>query len=141
MRIPFLQRVTVKKITGDTTAPGHNQAAKLLEGLLQDLPELLLALVVDVRSGHILAAYTAQTQLNPHKISASTTNVAQQLANIATMPGFVGQQLVDHVTVLNNQLHVLRLTPDQQRGCLLVVHPHDTNLALVREVLRMRTEQ
>jgi len=136
MRIPFLQKVAVRKITSDASGAAREQATALLESLLQELPELLLATVVDLPSGRLLAAYTKQAQSDPYKITASTVATARQLARIANQPGLAGQELQDIVLVLENQLYVLRLTANQPWSCLLLVNVHDTNLALAREVLR-----
>lgn len=141
MRIPFLQKVAVRKITSDAAGTSREQATQLLEGLLQELPELLLATVVDLDSGRLLAAYTKQAQSDPYKVTAHTVATARHLARVSAQPGLATQQLQDLVLVLDNQLYVLRLTPNRQWGCLLLVYTHDTNLALAREVLRKHSSQ
>lgn len=140
MRIPFLQKVTVKKITSDATGTDRERATKMLEGLLRELPELIAALVVDVSSGRTLAAYTTQTQLDPYKVSSRTAAEAQHFTRVSTVPGLADQQLADQVVVLEEQLHLLRLTPDQRWCCLLIVNTYDTNLALARDLLRKYTD-
>ncbi|MBW3130465.1 hypothetical protein KYK14_18015 [Hymenobacter profundi] len=141
MRIPFLQKVAVRKITSDVTGASRERATEILEGILQELPELLLATVVDLSSGRLLAAYTKQAQSDPYKVTTHAVATARHLARLSAQPGLATQQLEDLVLVLDEQFHVLRLTADQQWGCLLLVYTHDTNLALAREVLRKHSSQ
>ncbi|UOR05425.1 hypothetical protein MUN82_21170 [Hymenobacter aerilatus] len=136
MRIPFLQKVAVRKVTSDATGAARERATGILEGILQELPELLLATVVDLSSGRLLAAYTKQAQSDPYKITAYTVATARHLARLPNQPGLTTQELQDLVLVLDEQLAIFRLTADQQLGCLLLVYTHDTNLALAREILR-----
>jgi hypothetical protein len=140
MRLPFLHKPVVKKITGDALGIDRYKADTVINNLLRELPELIAAAVVDVSSGKTLAAYTTTTSFDPYKISTRNAELMRQTQKTLTSPWLVGQQLNDFIVVLDEQLHCMRTTPDGQWLCYVAVWLADTNMALVRDVMRRSTK-
>ncbi|GAB2969498.1 hypothetical protein GCM10027048_45440 [Hymenobacter coalescens] len=136
MRLPFLHKPVVKKITGDAFGLDRYKAETVIKNLLKELPELVAAAVVDVKSSKTMAAYTSVVSFDPYKISNRNAELVRQTQKALTAPWLSGQQLNDLIVVLDEQLHCLRTTDDGQRLCYVAVRLADTNMALVRDVMR-----
>jgi hypothetical protein len=117
-------------------ATGAGAAEAALRYLLAELPELLMVVVVKTDSEQVLASYTSHPQLKPS--SAALLGVANvQLLHAGQLAqDHAHEQLIELLTTLASQLHLLRLQPGGQHFIYLVVDAHDTNLALAREVMR-----
>jgi hypothetical protein len=139
MRIPFLQKPAVKKVTGEALGLEGYEATNLINKLLHEFPELLAAAVVDVKSARTLAAYTAQATLDPYKLGARTLDELKHLHKVLTAPWLRGQQLSDFTVVLDEQLHILRPVAGGRWFCVVAVRSVDTNMALLRDVVRRHT--
>lgn len=139
MRLPFLHKFTVKKITGDASGTERQKAEALLTAILRELPELLVMAVVEVQSGKTVAAYTATAALDPYKLNSRYAATIRQTRQFLMQPWLADQHLTDFVLLLEDQLHCLRLTAGGQWLCYVVVRIADSNLALVREVMRRCT--
>ncbi|GAB2770113.1 hypothetical protein HNQ93_000433 [Hymenobacter luteus] len=136
MRLPFLHKVAVKKITGDATGPEREQAETIIRSVLGELPELIAAAVVDISSGKTLVAYTTQSSFDLYKISSRNAELIRTTHRMLLAPWLENQQLTDLVVLLEDQLHCLRTTANQRWLCYVAVRSADTNMALVREVMR-----
>jgi hypothetical protein len=136
MRLPFLHKPVVKKITGDALGIERHKADTVINALLRELPELVAAAVVDVKTNKTLAAYTAQVSFDPYKISSRNAELIRQTQKQLTRPWLAGQQLNEVIVVLDEQLHCLRTTAEGQWLCYVAVRTADTNMALVRDVMR-----
>ncbi|UYZ57987.1 hypothetical protein [Hymenobacter latericus] len=136
MRFPFLHKTVVKKITGDALGIDRYKADAVINALLLDLPELVAAAVVQVPANKTLAAYTSTSQFDPYKISGRNAELVRQMQRMLAAPWLAGQQLADVLVVLDEQLHCLRLAADGQWLCYAAVRSADTNMAVLREVLR-----
>ncbi|MDU0369293.1 hypothetical protein ACFPAF_02705 [Hymenobacter endophyticus] len=139
MRLPFLHKFTVKKITGDASGIERQKAEVLLTAILRELPELLAMAVVEVQSGKTMAAYTATALLDPYKLNSRYAANIRQTRQFLTQPWLSDQNLTDFVLLLEDQQHCLRLASDGRWLCYVVVRIADANLALVREVMRRCT--
>ncbi|OON67989.1 hypothetical protein B0919_15085 [Hymenobacter sp. CRA2] len=126
----------MKKITGDALGIERHKADTVINSLLRELPELVAAAVVDVKSSKTLAAYTAQVSFDPYKLSIRNAELIRQTQKNLTSPWLAGQQLNDLVVILDEQLHCLRTTANGQWLCYVAVHLADTNMAMVRDVMR-----
>lgn len=127
MRIPFLQKLTGLP-AGQVT--GSGPAAEAVRHLLQELPELLLAAVLDTQSGTVLAGLAATRDYQPGAVAGPAGVVLQQL-RAATSPDAGLQELV---LTLTTQLHVLRPVATGHQLLYLAVDARDTNLAIARQV-------
>lgn len=136
MRLPFLHKTVVKKITGDASGAERQAAEAMLNTLLRDLPELIAAAVVDTRATKTLAAYTATAGFDPYKISGRNAELVRQLQQLLREPWMTGQQVADVLILLDDQLHCIRPTATGHWFCYLAVRLADTNMAIAREVLR-----
>lgn len=136
MRIPFLNQLVVKKITGDAVGTTRSSAETLIQHLLRELPELVTVAVVDTASSKMVAAYTATPKFDPYKLTARSTDLFRGLQRMLTVPWLQGQQVTDLVVVLDEQLHCLRPIGQGRQICYLVVRLADTNMSLVRDILR-----
>jgi len=130
----FLKRPSLRTIVA---AEGADAAApRVLEGLL---PELLLACVVEVASGKMLASYTTQASYNLlHLRYAKLLRTVQQAVASGAWPG---GPLTDLTLVLDDPLHHLRPLRAGQWYCFVAVLTAGANLALTKEVVcRCTTE-
>lgn len=139
MRLPFLHKLYVKKITGDASGVERERAETIVSAILRELPELIGVSVVDIRTGKTLAAYTALASFDPYKVSSRNVELIRQTLRMLTAPWLADQQLTDFNVLLEDQLHCLRLTASNQWLCYLAVRTADANMALVREVMRRCT--
>lgn len=136
MRIPFLNQLVVKKITGDAVGATRSSAETLIQHLLRELPELVAVAVVDTASSKMVAAYTATPKFDPYKLPARSTELFRGLQRMLSAPWVQGQQVTDLVVVLDEQLHCLRPMGQGRQIAYLVVRLVDTNMSLVRDILR-----
>lgn len=136
MRLPFLHKPVVKKITGDALGIDRHKADSIIKHLIQALPELVATAVVDVRSAKTLAAYTSLVSFDPYKISSRNAEMMRQVQKLLAAPWMPGQQLNDLVFLFDEQMYCFRTTPDGQWLYYVAVRQADSNMALVRDVMR-----
>lgn len=144
MNLPFLRhlpglgrRPLSRVVASSDATPTGAEAA--LHYLLAELPELLMAAVVVMGSGQVLASYTTQPQLWPSAAAPFWTAAVQQLQASQTAQGSESEQLEGILVTLPTQLHLLHLAPTGQYLLCLAIADADTNLALAREILRQAT--
>ncbi len=129
--LPFLNRFSLHKLV----EAGGSPARLVLESLLRELPELL-ACVVELASGKVLAYYTTQTGYSPHHVSLRYARLLRSTHHaLASQPWMTGP-LTDITTVLDEHLHHLRPLHDGQWYCFVAVRTADTNLALLKDAVR-----
>ena len=139
MNLPFLRHLPGlgrQPLHRIVAAAGATTAEAALQHLLAELPELLLAAVVAVDSGQMLASYTSQPQLKPSSAAPFWVAIVRQLQASQAAQQQPEEQPEEIVTTLLSQLHLLRLQPGGQYFLYLAVEARDTNLALAREVMR-----
>lgn len=126
----FLKRLSLRTMV---VAEGADAAAPhVLDGLLRELPELLLACVVEVASGKILA----QASYNPNHRSLRYARLLHTMHRAVASGTWPGGALTHLTLVLDNQLHHPRPLRAGQCSCLVAVHPAAVNLALTKKVVR-----
>jgi len=143
MQVPFLNRlqglagVTVNKVVPTGSGPEYQAAAQLLQRVLEELPELLAAAVIQIESGQPVATYTTSRDFNPTKIAGFNAALVQAqrhaLTALSTAPD---ERLEEILITLPTQLHLLRLLTNNQQLLYVAVESHDTNLGIAREVMR-----
>ncbi|WP_400193551.1 hypothetical protein [Hymenobacter sp. B81] len=126
----------MRRITGDAVGLDRYKADSFINNLLKELPELVAAAVVEVKTSKTMAAYTSLASFDPYKISSRNAELLRQTQKALNAPWLAGQRLNDLVVVLDEQLHCLRTTADGLRLCYVAVRLADTNMALVRDVMR-----
>ncbi|MGI4737281.1 MAG: hypothetical protein ACRYG7_19115 [Janthinobacterium lividum] len=146
MKIPFLQRFPLlggppigQVVAG--TGPSAAGAAAALQHLLAELPDLLLAAVLEVATGHLLATYASERTYQPSLLAAPVAAVVQQLRANQASQGLAAEELQELVLTLPSQLHLLRLRPGGQHLLYLAVDTHDTNLAIARQLMEQAIAQ
>lgn len=144
MKIPFLRhlpslgrRPLFKIVANPEALAGGTEVA--LQHLLAELPELLMAAVIALGSGQVLASYTTQPQLWPSAAAPFWTAAVQQLQSSQAAQSPAPAQLEEILITMPAQLHLLYLAPSQHYLLCLVIGAADTNLALAREVMRQAT--
>ncbi|WP_324675785.1 hypothetical protein [Hymenobacter sp. GOD-10R] len=136
MKIPFLTKPAIKKVTGEAFGTERAQLTTLVNEFLQELPELLTFSVVDIKSARVLVAYTSQANFDPYKLATHNTKVVKEFQKALTASWLGDQQMNDLAIVLEDQFHIIRLMPDRRRYCHLAVKSSDTNMAIAREIMR-----
>lgn len=139
MQFPFLRRLSLRKITIGTANEASQPARILLENLLRELPDLLMACVVDVPSGRVVASYTTETALNPNQISLRYAKLLQATDIALAARHIPGGPLTEMTLLLEEQIHLIRPVQNGQGYCFLAVRTADTNLAMAAELLRRNT--
>ncbi|GAB3638155.1 hypothetical protein GCM10027422_37450 [Hymenobacter arcticus] len=135
MKIPFLHRFQ-KPATQAVTEKQRSEAEATVAALLLALPELLAVAVIDIASGQALAAHTNAPDLVPAKAAPYNAEVVRQKRRALQALDLPGERIEDILITLHQQLHLLRVSHDDQRVLYLAINSRDTNLALVRDVLR-----
>ncbi|MVN76092.1 hypothetical protein GO988_07125 [Hymenobacter sp. HMF4947] len=146
MKIPFLRHLPllggppIRQVVAGTgsQAPG---AAAALQHLLTELPDLLMAAVLEVATGQLLATYAAERDYQPSLLATPVVAVVRQLQANQAAQGPAAEELEEVVLTLSSQLHLLRLRPGGQQFLYLAVDIRDTNLAIARELMRQAIEQ
>ncbi|UOQ66537.1 hypothetical protein [Hymenobacter volaticus] len=115
-------------------------AARVVQQVLLELPELLAVAVVDVASGTSLAAHSTAT-INPNTAASFNAEVVRQKQKAMAALELTDERIDDILITLSSQLHLLQLTPDSSRFIYLVVSAQYTNLGIAREVLRAQVSQ
>lgn len=141
MTIPFLRHLpglsgprTQQVITGRDARAAAAKAA--LDHLLEHLPELLMATVVDIASGTALASYATERRYQSTTMTAAVVAAAQQVqASLATQEASPAEQLHEILLTLSSQLHLSCLGSHGQL-LYVAVDTRDTNLALARQLAR-----
>ena len=139
MNIPFFNRLQLKKITLGTADEAGKRAQKVLEGLLEDIPDLLMSCVVETHSGRVLASYTTHSTYNPNQISLRNAKLLRTIAEALTTKAWTGGPLTDVSVMLEDQLHHLRPMNDGKWYCFLAVRTADANLGIAKEIMRRHT--
>lgn len=139
MNIPFLNRLSIRKITVGTSNEAGLQARTVLEKLLADMPELLLACVVEVQSGRVLASYTTAASLNPNQLSLRYAKLLRLTTDTLAAQRIPGGPLTDITVVLEDQFHTLRPMHQGQWYCFVAIRFADANLGITWDIMRRHT--
>ncbi|MCI1189199.1 hypothetical protein MON38_17380 [Hymenobacter sp. DH14] len=115
------------------------RSREVIEGLLQELPDLLMACVVNVQSGRVLASYTVSNAYNPNQISLRNAKLLRIVEDALAAKAWAGGSLTDISVMLEDQLHHLRPMNDGRWYCFLAVHTADANLGIAKEIMRRHT--
>lgn len=135
MKLSFLHKLSslVGAPTGQVV--GREPAAAALRHLLAELPELLLATVLDTARGEVLASVAPAQGYPPSAIAGPALAVVRQVqAGLAAQGAPSTEQLCEVVLTLGTQLHLLRLGAGGQQLLYLAVETRDTNLAIARQL-------
>jgi hypothetical protein len=142
MKIPFfkqLQRLTgpvPNEVVLTTTGPEGVAIEQAIRYLLDELPDLLMAAVVDVATGKPLATYTTDRELRPVIVAGFNAEAVRQVQASLAAQNSAAEQLEEMLFTLPSQLHLLHLVPSGQRFVYLAVDSRDTNLGIARAVIR-----
>jgi hypothetical protein len=142
MKIPFLKQL--QRLTGPvanevvlaTTGPESEHIERAIQQLLAELPDLLMAAVVDVASGKPLATYTTDRDLRPGTVASFNAEAVRQVRASLLAQGETQESLEEMLFTLPSQLHLLHLAPSGQVFIYLAVDGRDTNLGIARAVMR-----
>jgi hypothetical protein len=135
MKLPFLRYLPglgsppVRQVVGGPGTPSA-PAEAALQYLLAELPELLLAAVLDLPTGQLLATYAAERSYQPSLLATPVAAVVQLLQQQSP----ASEQPVEVLLTLASQLHLVRLRPAGQQVLFLAIGSYDTNLALLRQL-------
>jgi hypothetical protein len=139
MNFPFFNRLPLKKIVVPTANEAGQRADKILQGLLQELPETLLAYVVDAQSATVLAFYTTSPAYNPNQLSLRNTKLLRTMQEAVATKAWVGGPLTEVSVILEDQIHYMRPLYDDKWYCFLAVRLADANMGMIKEVVRRCT--
>lgn len=139
MQFPFLNRLSLRKITVGTANEAGQQARIVLNQLLEELPDLLMSCVVEVPSGRVVASYTTTAALNPNQISLRYAKLLRATDIALAARHIPGGPLTEMALLLDEQLHLIKPVQSGQGYCFLAVRLADTNLAMAAELLRRLT--
>lgn len=143
MNLPFLRHLPGlgRQLPARVIPESAAAAAKAtLQRLLTELPELLLAAVIEVESGQAVASYTSQPQLRLTAAAPFWAASVRQLQASQVAQQQAEEQPEEILITMLSQLHLLRLPPTGHYCLYLAVDAQDTSLALAREVLRQSTK-
>lgn len=146
MKIPFLKQL--QRLTGPAThqinleidGPASVVVEQAMQHLLAELPDLLMAAVVDITTGKPLATYTSDRELRISAVTGFNAEVVRQVRASLVAQNQVQESIEEMLFTLPSQLHLLHLVPTGQRFIYLAVDCRDTNLAIARDVMRNSIE-
>jgi predicted regulator of Ras-like GTPase activity (Roadblock/LC7/MglB family) len=142
MKIPFLKQLqrltgpTPNEVELTTASPEGVYTEQTIRHLLDELPDLLMAAVVDVATGKPLATYTTDRELRPAAVAGYNAEAVRQVQASLSAQQVGADQLEEMLFTLPSQLHLLHLAPSGQRFVYLAVDSRDTNLGIARAVMR-----
>ena len=99
------------------------------------LPELLSVTVINLNTGQALASYASSPGSDPGKAAAFNAEVVHQKRRALKALALPNEKIEDILITLRQQLHLLRISQDDQLLLVLAVSTRDTNLAIARHVL------
>jgi hypothetical protein len=143
MKIPFFKQF--QRLAGPVAhevemqaAPGSASAPieRAIRHLLAELPDMLMAAVVEVATGKPLATYTADRDLRPGPVVGFNAEAVRQVQAAVRAQGTPSELVEEMLFTLASQLHLLRLEASGRWFIYLAVETRDTNLAIAREVMR-----
>lgn len=138
MNIPFFNRPTPGKI--NSTTDEADKAARLtIEGILRDLPDLIMTYVADIETGRVLASYTSHRQHNPNQVSLRNAKILAQLHKTTSANPWLGGPVLDISDVLNEQLHHIRPFQGGKWYCFVAALVTDVNLGVLKDIVRRHT--
>ena len=112
-------------------------AEELVRSVVQELPGFVTVAVVERAGGRILAGQWAGHSGGAVEAAAANAEIVNQTyQSLAALQLGPDEQLQDIVITLTQQLHLLRVMPQQPWLLYLAVRSQDTNLALARTVLQ-----
>lgn len=115
------------------------RAQKIVEGLLQDMPDLLLTCIVDIQSGKLLAFYTVGSAYNPHHLSLRHAKLFQMLEAALAEQAWMTGPLLDVSVILEDQLHYACPCNEGKWCCFLAVYLKDANLGITKKIVNRHT--
>ncbi|MBO2009883.1 hypothetical protein [Hymenobacter negativus] len=142
MNIPFLKQLqrlagpVPNEVELTTNGPEGINTEQTIRHLLDELPDLLMAAVVDVATGKPLATYTTDRGLRPATVAGFNAEAVRQVRASLAAQQSADEQLEEMLFTLPSQLHLLHLTPSGLRFVYLAVDSRDTNLGIARAVMR-----
>ena len=142
MKIPFLKQLqrlagpTAPEVELEASGPASAPIERAMQHLLAELPDLLMAAVVEVSSSKPLATYTAERSLRPAAVAGFNAEAVRQVQAAQRAAGAAAEQLEEMLFTLPSQLHLLHLVPSGRVFVYLAVESHDTNLGIARAVMR-----
>lgn len=137
MKLPFLRYIPglgsppVRQVAAGS-GPHTGPAIAALHHLLAELPELLLAAVLDLPTGQLLATYATERHYQPSLVVAPLAAVVQQATLLGQLQ--TADELQEILLTLSGQLHLLLVRPGGQQALYLAIGSHDTNLAIARQL-------
>ena len=142
MKIPFLKQL--QRLAGPAThevalavsGPGREPIEHAMRHLLAELPDLLMAAVVEVATGKPLATYTSERGLRPGTVAGFNAEAVRQVQASLKAMGAHAERLEEMLFTLPSQLHLLHLAPGELVFVYLAVESRDTNLGIARAVMR-----
>lgn len=133
-KIPFLNRVS--DLLDPLPEADRSAATEVVRSVMQDLPELLSATVIDLETGRILAEYVAEKNGNTTLAAQAHAEMVKQKRQAMTALQLgPDEQLEDILVTQQQQLHLMRLMHGGQWILSLAANVQDTNLGIARTVL------
>jgi hypothetical protein len=133
-KIPFFNRVS--DLLDPLPEADRSQAAAVVQSVIQDLPELLSATVIDVETGRILAEYVAEKGGNTTLAAQAHAEMVRQQRQAMTALQLGSEELLEDILVTQRQqLHLIRLMHGGRWMLSLAANVQDTNLGIARTVL------
>lgn len=139
-RIPFIGGAATHKVVPVAAGAEGAAAEQLLQELLNYMPEMLAAALVQVETGRALATYATAREYNLNKAASCNAALVRQARHALIALNLTDEYIEDILVTLDSQWHLLRLLPDGERLLYLVVDSRDTNLALARAVMEACTK-
>jgi hypothetical protein len=142
MKIPFLKQLQrlagpiANEIEVMTTAPESAAIEQTIRHLLAELPDLLMAAVVEVATGKPLATYTTDRSWRPAAVAGFNAEAVRQVQASLAAQGATQERLEEMLFTLPTQLHLLHLALAGRLFVYLAVDGRDTNLGIARAVMR-----
>jgi len=125
------------KIIVSAAEAERNGIELLMQHLLAELPDMLMAAVVEVGNGRALATYTCERNYRVSTAVSHNAEIIRQTQSMLRALSLTGEEVEEVLITLPSQAHLIRLFPDnRQRFVYLAVDCRDTNLAIAREVVR-----
>lgn len=141
MNFPFFNRLQLKTIVVPTAGEPGQQASRMLQGIREALPEMLLAYIVDTQSGSVLAFYTVSNNYNPNQLSLRNTRLLRTMQEALAKRAWPGGPLTDMSVILEDQIHHLRPLSPRAWYCFVAARLADANMGMVKEVVRRCTSE
>lgn len=117
------------------------KVGRVVDKIISEVPGLIAISVVELKSGMSLASYTNSPTYDIDAASAYLAEVVRQEQKALTAMRLTNEEIEDILITLSTQIHLIKILNNVDYFIQVAASTKDTNLGLVRSVLRRYVDE